>query len=123
MALSALLAGEGRGASMANPQAVRATQKEAAFERQEAMIARMKRFIDRFGTHVAKAAQAQSRQKKIDKIERLDPPHCFRETGVIDIADQQIGPLGRETGRNRLADSRGRSGHDRNPILKREQVE
>ncbi|MCA8978196.1 MAG: ABC-F family ATP-binding cassette domain-containing protein, partial [Planctomycetes bacterium] len=59
---------------MEREQAVRATQKEAAFARQEAMIARMKRFIDRFGTHVAKAAQAQSRQKKIDKIERLDPP-------------------------------------------------
>jgi ATPase subunit of ABC transporter with duplicated ATPase domains len=38
------------------------------------MIAKMQRFIDRFGTHVAKAAAAQSRQKKIDKIERVDPP-------------------------------------------------
>jgi ATPase subunit of ABC transporter with duplicated ATPase domains len=53
---------------------VRAAQKEAAFERQQAMIAKMQRFIDRFGTHVAKAAQAQSKQKKIDKIDRLDPP-------------------------------------------------
>jgi ATPase subunit of ABC transporter with duplicated ATPase domains len=38
------------------------------------MLAKMQRFIDRFGTHVAKAAQAQSRQKKMDKIERIDPP-------------------------------------------------
>jgi ATPase subunit of ABC transporter with duplicated ATPase domains len=38
------------------------------------MIAKMQRFIDRFGTHVAKAAAAQSRQKKMDKIERIDPP-------------------------------------------------
>jgi ATPase subunit of ABC transporter with duplicated ATPase domains len=59
---------------MEREQQVRARQKEAAFARQEAMIAKMQRFIDRFGTHVAKAAQAQSRQKKIDKIERLDPP-------------------------------------------------
>ena len=55
-------------------QADRATKQEAAFMRQQAMLAKMQRFIDRFGTHVAKAAQAQSRQKKIDKIERIDPP-------------------------------------------------
>ena len=59
---------------MMREQALRATQKEAAFERQQAMIAKMKRFIDRFGTHVAKAAQAQSKQKKIDKIDRLEAP-------------------------------------------------
>jgi ATPase subunit of ABC transporter with duplicated ATPase domains len=52
----------------------RATKQEAAYQRQQAMLAKMQRFIDRFGTHVAKAAQAQSRQKKIDKIERIDPP-------------------------------------------------
>ncbi len=55
-------------------QADRATKQEAAYMRQQAMLAKMQRFIDRFGTHVAKAAQAQSRQKKIDKIERIDPP-------------------------------------------------
>ena len=59
---------------MMREQEVRATQKEAAYERQQAMIAKMKRFIDRFGTHVAKAAQAQSKQKKIDKIDQLEPP-------------------------------------------------
>jgi ATPase subunit of ABC transporter with duplicated ATPase domains len=52
----------------------RLAQQEAAFERQQAMIARMQRFIDRFGTHVAKAAQAQSRAKAIAKIERIEPP-------------------------------------------------
>ena len=59
---------------MMREQEVRAAQKEAAYERQQAMIAKMKRFIDRFGTHVAKAAQAQSKQKKIDKIDQLEPP-------------------------------------------------
>jgi ATPase subunit of ABC transporter with duplicated ATPase domains len=59
---------------MEREQKLRASKKEAAYARQQAMLARMQRFIDRFGTHVAKAAQAQSRQKKIDKIERLDPP-------------------------------------------------
>ncbi|MFK7740315.1 MAG: ABC-F family ATP-binding cassette domain-containing protein [Planctomycetota bacterium] len=59
---------------MEREQLVRAAQKEAAYERQQAMLAKMQRFIDRFGTHVAKAAQAQSKQKKINKIEQLEPP-------------------------------------------------
>ncbi|MBL8751596.1 MAG: ABC-F family ATP-binding cassette domain-containing protein, partial [Planctomycetes bacterium] len=59
---------------MEREQKNRVAQKEATFARQEAMIAKMQRFIDRFGTHVAKAAAAQSRQKQIDKIERVDPP-------------------------------------------------
>ncbi|MBI5849776.1 MAG: ABC-F family ATP-binding cassette domain-containing protein [Planctomycetes bacterium] len=64
----------GNYAFMERMQKERAAQQQAAFERQSAMIAKMQRFIDRFGTHVAKAAQAQSRAKAIAKIERLDPP-------------------------------------------------
>jgi ATPase subunit of ABC transporter with duplicated ATPase domains len=59
---------------MEREQKVRALQLEAQFERQQAMIAKMQRFIDRFGTHVAKAAQAQSKAKKIDKIEKIELP-------------------------------------------------
>ena len=59
---------------MEREQKNRSAQKEAAYNRQQAMLAKMQRFIDRFGTHVAKAAQAQSRAKKMDKIERIDPP-------------------------------------------------
>ena len=68
---------------MEREQKNRFAQKEATFARQEAMIAKMQRFIDRFGTHVAKAAAAQSRQKKIDKIERVDPP---RKREVVPFA-------------------------------------
>ena len=64
----------GNYAFMERMQKERAAQQQAAFERQDAMIAKMQRFIDRFGTHVAKAAQAQSRAKAIAKIERIDPP-------------------------------------------------
>ncbi|MBK9387677.1 MAG: ABC-F family ATP-binding cassette domain-containing protein [Planctomycetes bacterium] len=53
---------------------IRAVQREAAYERQQAMLAKMQRFIDRFGTHVAKAAQAQAKARKIEKIEKLEPP-------------------------------------------------
>ena len=59
---------------MEREQKVRAAQLEAQYERQQAMIAKMQRFIDRFGTHVAKAAQAQSKAKKIDKIEKIELP-------------------------------------------------
>ncbi len=69
----------------------RARQQEAAFERQQAMIAKMQRFIDRFGTHVAKAAQAQSRQKKIDKIERLDPPKRREIVGFAFTKPPRVG--------------------------------
>ncbi|MGE0144209.1 MAG: ABC-F family ATP-binding cassette domain-containing protein [Planctomycetota bacterium] len=69
-----LISYTGNYAFMERMQAERATQQQAAFERQAAMIAKMQHFIDRFGTHVAKAAQAQSRAKAIAKIERLEPP-------------------------------------------------
>lgn len=59
---------------MEQEQKNRSAQKEAAYNRQQAMLAKMQRFIDRFGRHVAKAAQAQSRAKKMEKIERIDPP-------------------------------------------------
>jgi ATPase subunit of ABC transporter with duplicated ATPase domains len=53
---------------------VRATQQAAAFTRQQAMLKKEERFIERFERHAAKAAQVQSRIKKLDKIEKLDPP-------------------------------------------------
>jgi len=53
---------------------VRAAQQAAAFTRQQAMLKKEERFIERFERHAAKAAQVQSRIKKLDKIEKLDPP-------------------------------------------------
>jgi len=55
-------------------RAVRATQQEAAYTRQQAMLKKEERFIERFERHAAKAAQVQSRVKKLDKIEKLEPP-------------------------------------------------
>jgi ATPase subunit of ABC transporter with duplicated ATPase domains len=49
-------------------------QKEAQYARQQAMLAKEMRFIERFKTHAAKAAQVQSRVKKLDKIEKVEPP-------------------------------------------------
>jgi ATPase subunit of ABC transporter with duplicated ATPase domains len=50
-------------------RAIRETNQQAAFARQQSMLAKEQRFIDRFRTHAAKAAQVQSRIKALDKIE------------------------------------------------------
>jgi ATPase subunit of ABC transporter with duplicated ATPase domains len=55
-------------------RAVRETQLEAAFDRQQAMLAKEQRFIERFAAHAAKAAQVQSRVKKLEKIETIELP-------------------------------------------------
>ncbi len=55
-------------------RAVIAANQEAAYARQQAMLAKERRFIDRFQAQAAKAAQVQSRMKKLDKIETLEPP-------------------------------------------------
>jgi ATPase subunit of ABC transporter with duplicated ATPase domains len=48
--------------------------REAAYARQQAMIAKQSRFIERFSAHAAKAAQVQSRVKALDKIEKIELP-------------------------------------------------
>src|SRR5499425_1752334 len=53
---------------------IRETNREAAYARQQAMLAKEQRFIERFSAHAAKAAQVQSRVKALDKIEKLEPP-------------------------------------------------
>ena len=55
-------------------RAIRDTNKEAAYARQQAMLAKEQRFIDRFKAQAAKAAQVQSRIKALDKIEKVEPP-------------------------------------------------
>src|ERR1041385_3442645 len=49
-------------------------QQQAQFERQQAMLAKEIRFIERFKARASHAAQVQSRVKKLDKIERVEPP-------------------------------------------------
>ncbi|CAA9519546.1 MAG: Bis-ABC ATPase YheS [uncultured Solirubrobacterales bacterium] len=51
-----------------------------AIERQQAEIARLERFVERFRAKATKARQAQSRVKRLDKIERIeDDPRDSRE--------------------------------------------
>jgi ATPase subunit of ABC transporter with duplicated ATPase domains len=55
-------------------RALREANREAAFARQQAMLAKESRFIERFKAHAAKAAQVQSRIKALDKIEKIELP-------------------------------------------------
>jgi len=55
-------------------RAIRDTNREAAYARQQAMLAKEQRFIERFAAHAAKAAQVQSRVKALEKIERVELP-------------------------------------------------
>jgi ATPase subunit of ABC transporter with duplicated ATPase domains len=55
-------------------RAVREANREAAYARQQAMLAKEQRFIERFAAHAAKAAQVQSRVKALEKIEKLELP-------------------------------------------------
>ncbi len=61
---------------------VLATQQEAQFARQQAMLAKEEAFIARFKARASHAAQVQSRVKKLEKIDRVEPPKRRR---VVDF--------------------------------------
>ena len=55
-------------------RAIAAEQQEAQYERQQAMLAKEKEFIARFKARASHAAQVQSRVKKLEKIDLVEPP-------------------------------------------------
>jgi ATPase subunit of ABC transporter with duplicated ATPase domains len=55
-----------------------AAQQEAQYARQQAMLAKEQAFIDRFKARASHAAQVQSRVKKLEKIEKVEPPRRRR---------------------------------------------
>jgi ATPase subunit of ABC transporter with duplicated ATPase domains len=65
-------------------RALNEKQQQAQFERQEAMLAKEIKFIERFKARASHAAQVQSRIKKLDKIERVEPPKR-RQTVAFDF--------------------------------------
>ena len=58
----------------ADQRALNEKHQQAQFERQQAMLAKEIKFIERFKARASHAAQVQSRVKKLDKIERVEPP-------------------------------------------------
>ena len=65
-------------------RALNEKQQQAQFERQQAMLAKEIAFIERFKARASHAAQVQSRVKKLDKIERVEPPRR-RQTVAFDF--------------------------------------
>ena len=60
-------------------------QQQAQFDRQQAMLAKEIKFIERFKARASHAAQVQSRVKQLDKIERVEPPKR-RQTVLFEFA-------------------------------------
>jgi ATPase subunit of ABC transporter with duplicated ATPase domains len=67
-------------------RAIAEANREAAYARQQAMLAKERRFIERFAAHAAKAAQVQSRVKKLEKIETVELP---RRRKVVEFKFRQ----------------------------------
>ncbi len=60
-------------------RAIMDAQQESAVARQQAMLAKEEAFIARFKARASHAAQVQSRVKKLEKIERVEPPKRRRK--------------------------------------------
>ena len=63
-------------------RALNEKQQQAQYERQQAMLAKEIKFIERFKARASHAAQVQSRVKKLDKIEKVEPPKRRQTRGV-----------------------------------------
>jgi ATPase subunit of ABC transporter with duplicated ATPase domains len=87
-------------------RAIREANREAAYARQQAMLAKEQRFIERFAAHAAKAAQVQSRVKALEKIEKIElpkkrrivefefrqPPRSGEQVAVLENLTKAYGP-------------------------------
>ena len=71
-------------------------QQEAQFARQEAMLAKERAFIARFKARASHAAQVQSRVKKLDKIDKMEPP---KRRKVVEFAFRQPKRSGEDVAR------------------------
>jgi ATPase subunit of ABC transporter with duplicated ATPase domains len=67
-------------------RALAAAQHEAQYARQQAMLAKEMRFVERFKAQAAKAAQVQSRVKKLEKLDLIEPPRRRKEV-TFDFRD------------------------------------
>src|SRR4030095_6522801 len=70
----ALTSYSGNYAFYEQQRALAEKQQQAQFERQQGMLAKEIQFIELFKARASHAAQVQSRVKKLEKIERVEPP-------------------------------------------------
>ena len=89
----------------------RLAQQQAGFERQQARIAEIQRFIDRFKAKATKAKQAQSRVKALERMEKIAPAHVDSPFSFeFPVADKVSSPL--------LSIRHGAAGYDDAVILR-----
>ena len=85
--------------------------QQANYERQQAQIAEIQRFIDRFRAQATKARQAQSRVKALERMEKIAPAHIDSPFSFeFPVADKVSNPL--------LSIRHGVAGHGETPVLK-----
>jgi ATPase subunit of ABC transporter with duplicated ATPase domains len=65
-------------------RAMNEKHQQAQFDRQQAMLAKELKFIERFKARASHAAQVQSRVKKLEKIEKVEPPKR-RQTMIFEF--------------------------------------
>ncbi|WP_417515879.1 ATP-binding cassette domain-containing protein [Marinobacter sp.] len=88
----------------------RLAQQQAGFERQQARIAEIQRFIDRFKAQATKARQAQSRVKSLERMEKIAPAHIDSPFSFeFPVSDKVSNPL--------LSIRHGQAGHGETVIL------
>ena len=63
-------------------RAIADAHQQAQYDRQQAMLKKELAFIERFKARASHAAQVQSRVKKLDKIEKVEPPRVRK---VVDF--------------------------------------
>jgi ATP-binding cassette subfamily F protein 3 len=91
-------------------RAERLAQQQASFERQQARIAEIQRFIDRFKAKATKARQAQSRVKSLERMEKIAPAHIDSPFSFeFPMADKVSNPL--------LSIRHGQAGHGDTKVL------
>jgi ATP-binding cassette subfamily F protein 3 len=69
----------------------RALAEERAFEQQQKEISHLESFVERFGAKATKAAQAKSKQKALDRIERVDAPEGDRKRARVVFPEAPAG--------------------------------
>jgi ATPase subunit of ABC transporter with duplicated ATPase domains len=70
----ALTTYSGNHAFYEQQRALNEKQQQAQFDRQQAMLAKEIKFIERFKARASHAAQVQSRVKQLAKVDRVEPP-------------------------------------------------
>ncbi|WP_051067808.1 ATP-binding cassette domain-containing protein [Marinobacter santoriniensis] len=88
----------------------RLSQQQANYERQQARIAEIQRFVDRFKAKATKARQAQSRVKALERMERIAPAH-------VDSPFSFSFPMAEKVSNPLLSIRNGRAGYGETVIL------